>query len=106
MQLSVMAVQPVLDSWADEFQRQWKWAFLWEPPKKLPLDLKEEMEVCASGFESHRSRARKGISGGGTVCAARQREEHRNSLVRIEWRLCGVLRAAERMIQKACRATQ
>lgn len=56
-------------------------------PRKLLLGLKEEMEVCASGIGSLRSRARKGFSGGGTACAALLREEHTNNLVRLEWRL-------------------
>lgn len=55
--------------------------------RKLLLGLKEEVEVCASRIGSLRSKTRKGFSGGGTACAALLREEHRNSLVRLEWRL-------------------
>lgn len=49
-------------------------------------------------------RDKAGPLGGGTACTACQREKHRNSLVRIEWRLCGVLRAAKKRLQKAGRA--
>lgn len=50
----------------------------------------------AIGVGSLRSSVRKDLSGGGTACAAGQGEEPRNSRVRIEWRLCGALRATEK----------
>lgn len=80
---------------ADESQGQWKWPNPWEAPKKLPPGLKEETEGS-------------GASGTGEGRAFEDeehhvlpaREEHGNSPVRIEWRLCRVLGAAKRRIQR------
>lgn len=76
---------------ADESQVQWKWPNPWEAPKKLLLGLKEETKGSGA---SGTGRGRAFEDGEQHVLHAR--EEHRNSPVRIEWRLSRVLRRIQR----------
>lgn len=69
---------------------QWKWANPRETPKKLLLGLKEETKGSgASGTERGRAFEDEEQQ------VPHAREEHRNSPVRIEWRLGRVLRTAK-----------